>query len=367
MVRKVRSTDSLHPARLLLTAALSPAEFSKKFQPKISNTPPLPAIDWTSFADRPQPLNTPGTLPSAEAIVITWAEPEWAALEQVFFGAAPMKYAKRNESSWTGWVKDETSAPAELGYWGYYRLAKLGGTQVLLYKSNAHYAASSGESDLAALVNRLVQSVAPQLILSIGTAGGARLSDPVGTVNVVRSDALYESNQPQTVWPKFVSTWVAEDTVLKSRPFKNLLFPVPTTTSDLKSIATQFNAFYSTKYSLNTLNPGNLNSGAAAPAINDLTGAGVALLTAKSFVVANTSGNLSKFACVEMDDAIIARTLAGKIPFGSLRNISDPIQADALPPAMQGHWGEAIYDAYGFYTSFNGALSAWAVLTAQLG
>jgi hypothetical protein len=34
---------------------------------------------------------------------------------------------------------------------------------------------------------------------------------------------------------------------------------------------------------------------------------------------------------------------------------------------MQGHWGEAIYDAYGFYTSFNGALAAWAVITAQLG
>jgi nucleoside phosphorylase len=367
MASKVKSTDSLHPARLLLTAALSSAEFSKKFRPKISNAPPLPAIDWTPFADRPQPLATPSDLPAADAIVITWAEPEWAAMQQVFFGTAPMTYPKRNESSWTGWVRDETSAPSTLGYWGYYRLAKLGSKQVLLFKSNAHYAAAAGEADLAALVNRLVQSVAPQLILSIGTAGGARLSDPVGTVNVVRTDALYESNQPQTAWPTFKSTWVAHDSVLGSAAFKKLLFPVPTTTSDLKSIVTQFNAFYSTKYTLNTLNPGNLNSGAAAPTINDLTVLGTALVTAKSFVVANTSGNLSKFACVEMDDAIIARTLAGNIPFGSLRNISDPIQADALPPAMQGHWGEAICDAYGFYSSFNGALAAWAVLAAQLG
>jgi len=367
MVRKVKSTDALHPARLLLTAALSPAEFSKKFNPKISNTPPLPAIEWTAFADRPVTLETPSTLPPAAAIVITWAEPEWAALQQVFIGAAPMTYPKRNQSSWSGWVKDETSAPPTLGYWGYYRLVKLGSTPVLLFKSNAHYAASEGEANLAALVNRLVQSVEPQLILSIGTAGGARLSDPVGTVNVVRSDALYESNQPQTAWPTFKSTWVAHSSVLTNKAFKKLLFPVPTTTSDLRSIVTQFNAFYSTKYTLNTLNPDNVNFGAAAPAINDLTGAGVALVTAKSFVVANTSGNLSKFACVEMDDAIIARTLAGKIPFGSLRNISDPIQAEALPPAMQGHWGEAIYDAYGFYTSFNGALAAWAVLSAQFG
>jgi hypothetical protein len=157
-------------------------------------------------------------------------------MHQVFFGTTLMTYARRNESSWTGWVKDQTSAPSTLGYWGYYRLVKLGSAQVLLFKSNAHYAAASGEADLAALVNCLVQSVGPKLILSIGTAGGARLSGPVGTVNMVRTDALYESNQPQTAWPTFNSTWVAHDSVLSGMAFKKLLFPVPTIASDLKSI-----------------------------------------------------------------------------------------------------------------------------------
>jgi len=29
-----------------------------------------------------------------------------------------------------------------------------------------------------------------------------------------------------------------------------------------------------------------------------------------------------------------------------------------------GCWGSAVYDAYGFYTSFNGAIAAWASLVA---
>ena len=107
--------------------------------------------------------------------------------------------------------------------------------------------------------------------------------------------------------------------------------------------------------------------GAAVPAINNLTGAGTALVTAKSFVVANTSGNLAKFACVEMDDAVIAKAAsAAKTPFGSIRNISDPIQNSTLPERVQGNWGEAIYTAYGLYTSYNGAVAAAAVLSAGL-
>ncbi len=149
-----------------------------------------------------------------------------------------------------------------------------------------------------------------------------------------------------------------------AQTFGSLLFPIPTTAADLNSICSQFNTFYNSKYSLNVLKPNNLNMGASSPVINNLTKAGTALVTAKSFVVANTFGNLAKFACVEMDDAIIAMAAAGKTPFGSVRNISDPIQNAALTEAFQGHWGEAIYTAYGLYTS-NGTLAAWAILSGQ--
>jgi nucleoside phosphorylase len=148
--------------------------------------------------------------------------------------------------------------------------------------------------------------------------------------------------------------------------FKKLLFPVPTTTPDLQSLCTQFNSFYGTKYSLSQLNINDLNMGDAVPAINDLTAAGTSLLTTDSFVVATSAGNFSAFACVEMDDAIIASVCAsGKTAFGFVRNISDPVQNSALPAKVQGNWGSAIYDAYGLYTSYNGAVAAWAVLAAS--
>jgi nucleoside phosphorylase len=366
-----QSTDALHPARLLVSAAVSEAEFAKKFRPVIKNTPDLPIVNWAAVGGAaPVLLETPASLPKADAVVITWAESEWAALQHVFCSSGTaMTYSKRNEGAWTGWVKYSAGAPASLGYWGYFRLVQIGGKDVLLFKSNTHYAASQGEQNLEALTNLLIQKVAPTVILSVGTAGGARDTDPVGIVNVVRVDALYESNQPQSAWPSYSTTWAPNWAMLSNAHFNSLLFAVPTTQDDIAGIIKQFNEFYKTTYSLSTLDPLNLNFGnvahnAAKPVINDMTTAGSKLLTAKSFVVANTSGNLSTFACVEMDDAVIAKAAAaGGTLFGSIRNISDPIQNVALTPTFQGHWGEAIYTAYGMYTSFNGAMATWAVLS----
>jgi nucleoside phosphorylase len=239
---------------------------------------------------------------------------------------------------------------------------QVGTTKVLLFKSNTHYAAAHGEQNLQALTNRFIESVKPKLILSVGTAGGARPTDPIGTVNVVHTDVLYESNQPQNLWPSYSNPWKPNWALLSNSGFRQLLFAVPTTPADLASVGTQFNKFYGTKYPLSELNADGLNMGASVPAINNLTPAGTALVTANSFVVASTSGNLANFACVEMDDAVIASAAAGKTAFGSIRNISDPIQNAELPEKFQGNWGEAIYTAYGMYTSYNGAIAAWAVL-----
>jgi nucleoside phosphorylase len=94
-------------------------------------------------------------------------------------------------------------------------------------------------------------------------------------------------------------------------------------------------------------------------------GDGTPLLTASSFVVGTNSGNLESYACVEMDDAVIGMACAGTAAaFGFVRNISDPVQNAALPSDVQGDWGSAIYNAYGFYTSYNGALTASAILSA---
>jgi hypothetical protein len=64
-----------------------------------------------------------------------------------------------------------------------------------------------------------------------------------------------------------------------------------------------------------------------------------------------------------MDDAVIGEACAAsRTAYGFVRNLSDPVQNSALPAKTQGDWGSAIYDAYGFYTSYNGAVAAWAML-----
>src|SRR6185295_4203280 len=120
---------------------------------------------------------------------------------------------------------------------------------------------------------------------------------------------------------------------------------------------------YGTGYSLSDLNPGNLGMGDPSPQIYDMTRSSTSLLTTSTFVVGTTSGSYQSFACIEMDDAVIGKVCESSgTSFGFVRNVSDPVQNQNLPSKVQGKWGSTIYDAYGFYTSYNGALAAWAVL-----
>ena len=341
------------------------------FEPALRNMPPLPAIDW-SLAGRPalELLDTPEDgLPEAVAVVLVWAEAEWAALQHVFCASGgSMPYDDRNASSWSGWRKYDRDLPEDAPegwtYWGYYRLVKIEGHKVLLFKSNTHLD-WPGESYLEDMIERMIGLVKPRLLLSTGTAGGARKQDSVGTIRAVRAGTLYVQGEPLDHWPDYANTWSAHWTVLDGPGFRRLLFPVPTTEGDLHSLCDQFNHHYQTRYLLGDLNADGLDLGDPSPRIHDMTGNGTSLLTSSTFVVATTSGSYQDFACIEMNDAVIAKVCqCRRTPFGFVRNISDPVQNQDLPAHVQGNWGGALYDAYGFYTSYNGALAAWAILAA---
>jgi nucleoside phosphorylase len=354
-------------ARLVPATAEAQAEFTKKFQPDIQNTPALPAVNWGAVNQQPPTVvnSTSQGLPKADAVVFAWTEAEWAAMEHVFCASGTsMPYSSRTRSSWPGWQKYTANLPTinDFTSWGEYRLVKVGSRSVLLFKSETHLD-HPGQAYLTQLIDQLISSVKPSLMISTGTAGGARPTDHVGTVNVVNAASLFEREQPQSSWPNYPSSWSPNWSLVSNPGFKQLLFPVPTTPSDLASICSQFNKFYHLNYSLAQLNPGNVNTANPQPAINNLTTAGTPLLTTPTFVVGTNSGTFKSFACIEMDDAIIAGACVAKgIAYGSVRNISDPVQNSTLNEKVQGHWGQAIYDVYGFYTSYNGAVAAWAVL-----
>jgi hypothetical protein len=104
------------------------------FSAGIANGPPLPAVNYGLVGKQAPTLPpTPtGNLPKASAVVITWADAEWAALQHVFCaGGSPMPYSERSRGTWTGWEKYSTNlpagAPSDWTYWGYYRLVQVGG------------------------------------------------------------------------------------------------------------------------------------------------------------------------------------------------------------------------------------------------
>jgi nucleoside phosphorylase len=335
--------------------------------PIIQNTPPLPVIEFGKLGKAaPGVPANPKSLPLADTIVLCWAESEWAALQHVFVsGSQPMPYSSAENSSWHGWSKLTTPTPphgVEGGYWGYYRLVTLGQKDVLLFKSNVHLDETNGQTNLEKLVQLFAKSVKPSLVLSTGTAGGARTGDAIGTVNVVDAGTLLEQGEPAT-WPTYGNAWVPSWELVQSASFSQQLMAIPTTRADLQALAQQFNGKYGTDYVLSELDPNNLCSGTPVPAASNLT-PNTSLLTATSFAVANTSGNYEQFACIEMDDAVIGEACkkAG-LAFGFARNVSDPVQNAALPSKDQGRWGEFVYRAYGFYTSYVGALVAWAILS----
>jgi len=359
------SVPRYRPARLFLT------EKQRSFEPVIASTPDLPVVDWSGVGQVAPVLveATGGGLPAADVVVITWADAEWAAMQHVFCASGvAMPYSAKNTGTWSGWTKYSVGMPAASvsgwDYWGEWRLVEIAGRRVLLWKSNTHLD-FPGQSQLTAMMQILIQEVKPGLVVSIGTAGGAMVTDHVGTVRAVSAGTLYEPGKAQGGWPVYSNAWSAASTVLHKAGFASLLLPVPTTESDLAGLVTQFNSYYGSSYSIFDLDPDGLNTGDTVPKFFDETGGAVSLLTTPTFVVGTTAGTYGTYACIEMDDAILGDVCkAAGVAFGFVRNVSDPVQSAALPAEVQGSWGSAVYDTYGIYTSFNGALAAWATLIA---
>lgn len=360
------------PVASRLAASSERADRSGRFEPRMKEMPSIPPVDGSAVeASPPTPLEAPANeLPPADAVVVTWAESEWAALDHVFLARdRPLEYADRGRDHWPGWRTYDRGMPDYDGpdagswtRWGRYRLVEVAGRRVLLFKSNTHLD-WPGRKYLEAMVARLARRVRPELLLSVGTAGGARTDDHVGAVNVVAAGTLRDAHAPREEWPVWRSDYRPPWSVVEDPGFGEMLFPVPADRDRLERLAKQFDAHYGTDYPLAKLDPEGLNVARPEPALNDLVPGDVSLLTTASFVVGTDDGRFDEFACIEMDDAVVGEVCdRNGVAFGFVRNVSDPVQNADLPEEVQGNWGGAVYDVFGMYTSYNGALVAWAML-----
>ncbi len=343
------------------------------FYPHISGLPDLPAIPWDEIDNEaPKLLDTPPEkMPQADIVVITWASAEWAAMEHVFIQSdKDMPYSDSSRGEWDGWQKYDLDMPyypssENWDYWGYYRLVEINGKTVLLFKSNTHLD-WPGEKYLADLVDRMIEYVKPELIMSIGTAGGCRNTDHLGAVNVVNAATMYDSHTPQDEWKNYYNDDSPAWSIIDGNNFDSLLFTVPATDENLQELADEFNKSHGTDYPLSELNADGLDNPTKLPVLSNLTPEKTPLLTASTFVTGTTSGEYKDFAVIEMDDAVIAKVcVENSVAFSFVRNVSDPEQNCKLPEEVQGNWGSAVYDVFGYYTSYNGAITAWATIAAM--
>jgi nucleoside phosphorylase len=111
--------------------------------------------------------------------------------------------------------------------------------------------------------------------------------------------------------------------------------------------------------------PGQMHDSKALPM------PGTALLTTDYYYIA-TGTDSAQWSVLEMDDAVIAY-VAGQhgIEYAFVRNISDPLVPNTggggqtIPDDVRGRWSGLIYEEFGFYTSFNGAITTWATIAGQ--
>ena len=245
-----------HNPKLRFGMTLREAEDSS-LQPSLANAPPLPAVNY-GLVGKPAPslLATRSGKPaeSVNGRDHRGRAPNGRRCSTYSAPVAPtMPYSERSRGTWTGWEKYSANLPSDRpsdwSYWGYYRTVEINGEVVLLFKSNTHLD-WPGATFLTALIKLIIADVKPGLILSIGTAGGAKPQDHIGTVRAVSAGTLFESKKPASSWPEYKNGWTANGATLANANFKQLLFPVPTKASDLEMLCSQFNQQYHKTYTL---------------------------------------------------------------------------------------------------------------------
>lgn len=353
----------------------------------------LPAVDWSLVGQSAPTLvsidyaGPSSKLPKADAIVMTWTSAEWAALDHVFVRSAQAQSpsgALPKSSSWYLYSRGASSSSGSGAnkLWGYYQLVRInslggGSRTILLFKSDAHLAHPPYLPGLTKELQDLVADVAPSRLYSIGTAGGATDQQNLGDVaitNCATSKLTLKANASSSDNGKtFTCTnFFPKTTTLLPSVQQKLFYKLASvaTTGEWQTILTQTKGEPRDKslvpYSLEDLmnapiQPANLNAPKA------VSFKGTPLLTTDTYFIAE--GNSPAYAALEMDDAIIAATASQlKVPFAFIRNISDTVivtkdqKGNAIPEDAREAWSSAQYDHFGVYSSFNGALAAWATL-----
>ena len=226
--------------------------------------PDLPVIDWASIGEE-KPVwitdkdwNPDKNTIKIDMLIITWTSAEWAAFDHVFCNSdKPMPHSYYDHESWrdewkyyhTNWdkIKNELtkiSPSLKHAAWGSCRIVEFpsNNKKALLFKSDMHISTDGADLPLINMMEQLIAGFDPALILTIGTSGGSRNQDDLGTTNVTDAAHFdltgeFEKKKYPFNNKTFSNNWKPDTGLMES--IKGFLMETPVTLAELEHLRTE--------------------------------------------------------------------------------------------------------------------------------
>lgn len=361
--------------------------------PETERALPWPNHPPTALKFPKGPPGTPGgwlesdPLPKADVVVITWTSDEWKALHDVLApGLAELapddfegdwrdlwypytrNFYKVYQDLWnhrlTQWQRARSmqtpSLNQERGVWyrkgifGNFCRVTIGDRVVLLFRSCFHLNTDGRMIPLEKLIEQIIEDTNPSLILSVGTSGGVSTKDHLGDV-VVTNKALFrltdEFSDAQFNHYLYTSPW---------KPPSNLISEAEALMREVEEEELWLPCPHYQKVVSEPIKPEKFS---CKIKISEKP-----IITTDYFEYGTTENNLDEIGCaVEMGDALVAKVCHEHgVPFGFIRNVSDPVINAALHEILQASHAVEIYEKHGYETSWNSAVAVWAVIAGGI-
>jgi nucleoside phosphorylase len=305
-------------------------------------------IEWPrGLAPTPGARPTGESLPSGDALVVTWTVDEGHALSRV------LSPGFDSQTDWEPYTKNfdqiaqkmRAGSPArDAGNLGTYWTTGIGGKRVILFKSNSHMSQDGPDLAVALVWKQIIEDVRPQWVITTGTGGGIGPDFEVGDV--------------------IVSRFVSFDCKKEFKRLNGESFACATNAPDAK---------FGEAQSLFRFNAGSLppdNQRAPHIVISNSRQTGV--LTTDFFGFDNTADTYQlegKGDLSEMGDAVLGMVCqemgSGAPSYTIVRNVSDPqIDSSDATLEQQTQLAASIYKAFGRWSSVCSAIVCWSIVAS---
>jgi len=327
---------------------------------------PLP---WTVAKPVPTPRPTvpkpESPLPKVDYVIVTWTVAEVKALADVLTPGHQREEWYPYTHNFEAYLPAiRKGAPArKAGRLGSYFITSIQGKKVLCFKSELHLNQDSvrrpGQQPtlpVRDLFQQLLKETRPRLIITAGTAGATCGKTQLGDVMLTRA-ARFRLNDEFKSAPfnntTYACTWMPKIPVDFFAKAKPLLDAHQDKLGGARPV-TRTPRLWAEGHK----DAGRFDFTPLAP-----------ILTTDFFEYGTTTNHLDQIGCgVEMGDAVlgmVVASLAEKPRWLVVRNASDPQIDGTLSKKEQIDEAVRTYQQYGYWTSVNSSIAAWAVIAAD--